>query len=299
MGVGFDAERARFLHEVLKPERLTRVVDVGANPLSAPPYAPLLQAGLCEVWGFEPHPEAFEKLSAQAGPNEHYLPVAVGSGAEVEFRICASSGMSSSLEPNVATFDVLGRFHDSARVTGRVTMATCRLDDLTELPEFDLLKIDIQGGETQVFAGAQRCLSQALAVITEAAAIPIYVDQPLLDAQIQALRPMGYFVHKFMAVHSFALRGPVAERMHRRKFRSQMVDGDVAFLRGLLTLGALSSEQLKHMAMLADGVIDSQDVTVACLAQLVDRGVTPRDEVEAYLDRLPHVLPRESAGGAA
>ncbi|NKX45276.1 FkbM family methyltransferase [Roseicyclus persicicus] len=299
MGVGFDAERARFLYRLLAPARLTRVVDVGANPLSAPPYAALLKAGLCEVWGFEPHPEAYAKLSASAGPHEHYLPVAVGSGAEVEFRICASSGMSSSLEPNRATFDALGRFHDIAEVVGRTTMATCRLDDLAELPDFELLKIDIQGGETAVFEGAQRRLTRALAVITEAAAIPIYVDQPLIDAQILALRPMGFFLHKFKSINSFSLRGPMAERMHRRKFRSQMVDGDVVFLRGLLELGKLSTEELKHMALLADAVFDSQDVTVACLAQLVERSGLPREGVDAYLDRLPHVTEAAGTEGAA
>lgn len=53
MGIGFDGDRAAYLAEALAPERLTRVVDIGANPLSEPPYAPLLRVGLCEVWGFE------------------------------------------------------------------------------------------------------------------------------------------------------------------------------------------------------------------------------------------------------
>ncbi len=45
------------LAELIKPERLTAVVDVGANPIDGvPPYRPLLAKGLCTVVGFEPQP---------------------------------------------------------------------------------------------------------------------------------------------------------------------------------------------------------------------------------------------------
>lgn len=299
MGIGFDKTRAQRLCEVLAPERLTRVVDVGANPLSAPPYAPLLAAGLCEVWGFEPHPAAFDKLIDQAGPHEHYLPHAVGSGKTVELRICAGSGMTSTLEPNQHTFDGMARFHDIARVIDRIKLKTHKLDDLQDLPDFDLLKIDIQGGEVEVFKGGKKRLASALCVITEVAAVPLYVNQPLLDAQMIALRPMGYMVHKFLSTNSFSIRGPFAQRMHRRKYRSQFVDGDAVFLRNILTLAALSTEALKHMAILADAVFDSQDVTVAAMAQLVERGAISAGAVDDYIDQLPHVTERVEALGDA
>ena len=292
MGMGFDKTRARLLCDALAPERLTRVVDVGANPLSAPPYAGLLEAGLCEVWGFEPHPAAYEKIVAQAGPLEHYLPHAVGSGKTVELRICAGSGMTSTLEPNIATFEAMNRFHDIATVIDRIKLKTCKLDDLADLPEFDLLKIDIQGGEVEVFKGAKKKLASAICIITEAAAVPLYVDQPLLDTQIATLRPLGYSLHKFQTTNSFSFRGPFSERMHRRKYRSQFVDGDVVFLRNILALAGLPTEALKHLAILADAVVDSQDVAVAAMAELVTRGALTAGLVHDYLDQLPHVTER-------
>jgi len=292
MGMGFDKTRARLLCDALAPERLTRVVDVGANPLSAPPYAGLLEAGLCEVWGFEPHPTAYDKVVAQAGPLEHYLPHAVGSGKTVELRICAGSGMTSTLEPNIATFEAMNRFHDIATVIDRIKLKTCKLDDLADLPDFDLLKIDIQGGELEVFKGGKKKLASAICVITEAAAVPLYVDQPLLDAQIATLRPLGYSLHKFQTTNSFSFRGPFSERMHRRKYRSQFVDGDVVFLRNILALAGLPTEALKHLAILADAVVDSQDVAVAAMAELVTRGALTAGLVHDYLDQLPHVTER-------
>jgi len=45
--------------ELLRPERLTAVLDIGANPIDGePPYKGMLAAGLCTVTGFEPQAEA-------------------------------------------------------------------------------------------------------------------------------------------------------------------------------------------------------------------------------------------------
>ena len=44
------------LVELLKPERITIVVDIGANAIDGePPYKSLLQKGLCRVIGFYVH----------------------------------------------------------------------------------------------------------------------------------------------------------------------------------------------------------------------------------------------------
>ena len=49
----FVADRALALVELLRPERRTRVVEVGANPINENPYRNLLSLGHSEVWGFE------------------------------------------------------------------------------------------------------------------------------------------------------------------------------------------------------------------------------------------------------
>ncbi|WP_435138719.1 FkbM family methyltransferase [Pseudopelagicola sp. nBUS_19] len=155
MGIGFDPERCLYLIQILAPERLTRIVDIGANPINDNPYARLRDLGKCEIWGFEPHPSAFEKLQKAPHPNAHYLPYAVGAGSAEELKICESSGFTSLLEPNVATFEALGQFKKGAAVVARQAVETKALDRIDEIPEFDLLKIDIQGGEVAVFeAGA-------------------------------------------------------------------------------------------------------------------------------------------------
>src|SRR5260221_7818888 len=76
MNAGVGDELFRWL----EPDRLTAIVDVGANPIDgAPPYQPMLDRQLCTVVGFDPQAAAFELLQDR-GPLETYLPYAVGDG---------------------------------------------------------------------------------------------------------------------------------------------------------------------------------------------------------------------------
>jgi hypothetical protein len=91
------------LFELLHPDRLTAVVDIGANPIDgAPPYKAMLAAGLCTVLGFEPQAEACAELNRRKGPLERYLPIAVGDGEEHTLYVCRARGMTSMLPPDPA-----------------------------------------------------------------------------------------------------------------------------------------------------------------------------------------------------
>nr|WP_255435536.1 FkbM family methyltransferase [Paracoccus sp. S1E-3] len=270
--------------EALKPERRTRVVDIGANPLTAPPYKLLMDLDGCDVWGFEPQQSAYEDLIKLAGPREHYLPHAVGDGGDRVLNVCKASGFTSMLEPNVAAFDYLGRFHRQGRVIQRIPFSTSRLDDL-DMPQVDLVKIDIQGGERTVFENGRRMLGGAVAVITEVAAIPLYVDQPLLDAQMAELRESGYHLHKFMTFWAKPLKNIVSDG-RARAVRSQLIDGDAVFVRALLELNTQDTEWLKHLAVLSDGVFASFDLTVLVLQLLLDRRVITEAQLDTYMAKV-------------
>ena len=88
------------LSTLLAAERLTAVVDIGANPIDVPPYLPLLQKRLCRLFGFEPQPSALAELNAHKSELETYLPHVVGSGEQARLRVCAAPGMTSLLEPD-------------------------------------------------------------------------------------------------------------------------------------------------------------------------------------------------------
>src|SRR5262245_61682698 len=89
------------LSALLVPERLTAVVDIGANPIGAePPYKSMLERRLCRLYGFEPQRAALAELNARKSELETYLPYVVGNGEQARLRECFASGMTSLLEPD-------------------------------------------------------------------------------------------------------------------------------------------------------------------------------------------------------
>lgn len=284
----FDENRSAFLLEVLKPGRLTQVVDIGANPLDPAPYSDLLAIGGCDVWGFEPQEAPFRKLQATSGPREHYLQYAVGSGTIGNLHLTKSSGFASTLEPNRQAFAFLGRWGDAARVVETVEFETRQLDAIEGLPDFDLLKIDIQGGECAVFENGKRKLAKALAVITEVSAIPLYLEQPLLDAQMISLSKQNYMLHKFLFFKSMKIRNKWTAALTQPN-SNQLLDGDGVFIRHLLDITQLSDEQLKHLAILSDSVFLSYDIAITAIGRLVERSVVDASRVTQYAEMINRI----------
>jgi FkbM family methyltransferase len=274
------------LHDLLAPNRPTRIVDIGANPINPTPYDALIRAGIAHVWGFEPQPSAFEKLQQMQTPNMSFLPYAIGDGGTHELRICQGSGFTSLLEPDPAFCTYMDHFAVKMTVKERLKVKTRRLDDIDELSDMDLVKIDIQGAEVTVFENARKTLADAVAVITEVAFIPLYKNQPLLDTQMRLMRDRGFRLHKFLPATAVPLRGPLQRRLGPQGMRNQMTDADAVFIRDLSPDTTLGTEALKHMALLAAGAFDSLDVCLRCLDILLDRQAIKAGPVDAWVASL-------------
>lgn len=285
MGRDFDRDRLDALVALLAPARRTRVVEVGANPINENPYAGLLAAGHCEVWGFEPQPRAFARL--RQSDRETYLPHAIGRGGPAVLHVTKSASLTSLLRPSAETATFFQRFSSPGTVVEEIEIDTRRLDDLEEVPPFDLMKIDVQGGELQVFEGAAAKLATALVVISEVAFVPLYEEQPLLDDQMRVLRGHGFDLHKFTFLKGFSLRGGLATVLDKAAHGNQLLDGDAVFLRSLRKPDLIGTEALKHMAILADAVIESFDVVLRCLDLLMARDAVDPQAASRYAARLP------------
>jgi len=134
------------LFELLKPDRPTAIVDVGANPIDGdPPYKQLLQKRLCRVVGFEPQADALAKLTSRKSELETYLPYVVGNGDEAKLKLCRVRGMTSILNPDQHMLSQFPNFSKWGQVVEETLVATRRLDDISEIESLDFLKIDIQG----------------------------------------------------------------------------------------------------------------------------------------------------------
>lgn len=75
------------------------------------------------------------------------------------------------------------------------TVATARLDALVaaeKLPPADLIKIDVQGAELDVIAGAKAALSRCEALIVELSLASYNKDAPLIGETLPAITQLGF-----------------------------------------------------------------------------------------------------------
>ena len=273
----------------LRPLRKTCIVDVGANPINEAPYSDLLRRGGCTVVGFEPQQDAFNALLQTKTEAETYFPLAVGDGRPASLKIFKSSGMTSIFEPYVEGLALLGQ-PGLAKVRKRITFDTVALDSVPDLPDFDLLKIDIQGGESLVFQGGARVMAACVVVIVELRYLRLYVDEPMMGGVDTELRRQGFGLHKFMFNKSVALPNSQSGRLKTKLMADQLIDGDGVYIRNIAQLETLTDQQLIHLAILAASVFFSHSLVLFCLDELVRRGVARPDLLAEYVGQLPEKL---------
>jgi FkbM family methyltransferase len=268
----------------VSPSRLTHVVDVGANPHDGgkPPYLPMLNAGICRVTGFEPQQEALLTLQRTCGPNELYLPYAVGDGSSHSLKVCRASGMTSLLEPNPVTLGLFPSLQPFAEVIQRVPVETRRLDDIGEIEHLDLLKIDIQGGELPVFQNGKAKLAETVAIQTEVSFMTWYQNQPPFGEVDSELRRQGFVPHCFTEVRgrrigNFTVAGVAPPWLN------QLTEADIVYVRDFTHPDVIADEQLKHLALIAHHCYRSFDLAFQCLVLLEERQVLETGSSQRYL----------------
>src|SRR5450631_3127137 len=194
--------KSQCLVDLLRPQRLTSVVDIGANPIDGdPPYKEMLRQRICRVIGFDPQPDVLNKLNAAKSDLETYLPYAVGDGGTHTLKLCRGSGFASLLQPDEQVMTHFPRFTELSKVVGEIRLATRRLDDIAEIGEIDLLKIDVQGSELSIIKNGRDRLATAIAVHTEISFVALYRDQPVFGDVSLELRSLGFIPHMFAAIN--------------------------------------------------------------------------------------------------
>lgn len=271
-----------FLLENLDIGELPNILDVGANPLSPPPYQYLAESENCNVIGFEPQEAAFAKLQELKGKHEVYFNNAIGNGKSVNLNIYKSSGFTSIFPICKETIEYLDKWREGTRLLQRVEMVTTVLDEIADLPPIDLFKMDIQGGELEVFRNAKKTLAACTCVIPEVSFIPLYErPAPSFSDIHEELVASGFILHKFL----FQKRVSVgSSQSHLIKNKSQLVDGDAVYIRDIRFVDNLDDRKIILLALFANSVFDSPDLTAKCLDILVGRGVVKRNVVAKYAE---------------
>jgi FkbM family methyltransferase len=240
------------LHAILQFNRPTQVIDIGANPIDGePPYKELLKNGLCNVTGFEPQEKALAKLNQDKSKHEYYLPYAVGNGSKKILNICSYSGWTSTLKPSASSLNVFNVYEQNAKIIDQTPIDTKRLDDIKEVDHIDFLKIDIQGGELEVFQNARNKLSKAVVIQTEVSFVNLYDDQPTLGEIDVELRKQGFIPHCFAAIKN-GMIAPFIINNDRRQTLNQLLEADMVYVRDFRDPNSLDVEQIKNICLVVE-----------------------------------------------
>ena len=281
--MGTDFSLAQMLG---KSAPMIDVVDVGAMGLEGADcdYAPLLKTGLCRVVGFEPVQAECDKLNARAPKNCRYLPYFIGDGSAGTFHLMNYSMTSSLFEPDSALLSRFNNLEELTRVQQKFPVQTRRLDDIPEITNIDLLKIDVQGAELATFIGAQRLLADALVIFTEVEFVPMYKNQPLFADVDTELRRQGFLLHTFSDSMLGRAFKPVFGANGPYGRINQILWSDAIFVRHFMHLETLSAEKLLKLAIIMHDLCKSFDL-VNLILQAYDR-VSGKKLWKFYMTRL-------------
>jgi FkbM family methyltransferase len=273
--------------KLLNPERLTEVVDIGANPFEGgnPPYKHMLEAQLCNLTGFEPQEKAFAALKKQETIHQRYLPYAIGDGSQATLNVCVSSGLTSTLTPNPAVLKHFGVLNEWAKVIAKIPLKTMQLDHIDELKFIDYLSIDIQGGELKALQHGTKKLENCVAIHIEVSFIPIYENQPSFAEVDTELRHQGFVPHFFSNLKRWII-SPFLINNNPSIPLNQTLEADIVYVKNIFEPDSLTDEQLKHLGLIMHCCYKSYDVTMRCIQLLEERGSLAKDSMKAYTQLL-------------
>ena len=150
----------------------------------------------CEIYAFEPDPSNFEYLNdalwscllPQELKNVHPFPIAVSNkNGFAEFTPSKNSGLSGSLKTPKEHLSV----YPDVEFGDKIEVSTTTLDRFVEMAgikEIDIVHMDVQGAELEVFEGGKNTFANKVKYIfTEFSKTELYEGAPTLEQILEAL----------------------------------------------------------------------------------------------------------------
>jgi FkbM family methyltransferase len=264
------------LPELLK-DRNIRIIDCGCRGGSFGDFDSL--AGHLTVHGFDPDETECNKLNEtakSAGFDHHYHPYALARCNEKgrTFYITNEASSSSLLKPNerlikryrqtihgnaICTLDTVG----INRVVNTDTVSLDAWSQENGIADFDFIKLDVQGAELEILAGAESILSNVLGANIEVWFEPVYHGLPLFSDIDAFMRDHSF---SFFSMHVYAtnqyagrMASPIMlDRMNswwEQRMAGQLITADAIYLRDPLSVKMpfdVTIEKLLKLACIAE-----------------------------------------------
>jgi FkbM family methyltransferase len=183
----------------LKIEDPISICDIGAAPCEKQILIDsLLDNTNCKLTGFEPNKIQFDKLNESK--NKKYYNFAIGDGKEKILNICKAPGMSSFLKPDNNYNKMFHNFFYWGQIIDKIKVKTKKLDDIET--DFDLIKIDVQGYESELIKYGKNKIKNSLVIQIEVSPISSYIDAKPFPYVYNQLENLDFDLHMFSNIEN-------------------------------------------------------------------------------------------------
>lgn len=192
---GFDVVRYYSVAKMLNQRQIDLVLDVGANTGQ---YASLLRTHdyRGRIVSFEPILSCFRRLEENAAGDDRWSAVHCALGERSEEKPIhiwpGDSKFSSFLEAKPGADAFTEETDAYATELTKVETLDSVINNCAKPNDRIFLKIDTQGYERQVLAGAEQLLRRLVGLQLEMSIFPLYEGQAVLDEMIAMLRKRGF-----------------------------------------------------------------------------------------------------------
>jgi FkbM family methyltransferase len=180
------------------------VLDIGARDAFADPRWTYLPPDMVELHGFEPDATECEILNRRAkdvGRKFFFYPVALGpTTGEADFYQYAAPGANSFYPGNTRllkrwcytrTLTLSSQFELKAKVRVPV-VSFADWSTQNAITDIDFCKLNVQGAELDILAGAGRLLDSAVCIVAEQTFNETYIGAPLFGEVYEFIRRNGF-----------------------------------------------------------------------------------------------------------
>lgn len=271
MSISYTSVIAGILEEINRPLSFT-IFNIGARPVAAAadPYSFDYLPDFfpdSRIIAFEVDPGLCEKLNRNEEDYAEYFAVALGRTEEERPFYNTQHPMCSSLyKPNEALIKRYNNLHvASLHHVGSIN--TVSMDHFVRehgIGAVDLIKIDVQGAELDIFAGGLQTIRDVVAIVTEVEFVTQYEGQPLFGDVSAYLAQQGLSYHKLLTVGTRSLAPIVIN--NDPNVGSQHIWSDAMFIRDPGRIAEMSADQLLKLAVIAN-ICNSLDITLFCLTE--------------------------------
>lgn len=209
------------------------LLDIGARGGIQERWKGLLASYPARVYGFDPDPEHCARLNQQAPGAVVYLPYAIHSESGTrDFHLTRGEQNGSFLKPSRAVLERLS-VAEAFRVERVAPLPVSDLDSVMRrhgIADVDHIKIDTEGCEAEILAGAAETLKQAVSLEVEVWFNTIHERAPLFGDLDREIRRRGFVLFDleqssyFRRAEGDALGGP----------KGQLFAGDALYFRDFL-----------------------------------------------------------------